>query len=137
MRDPDDLFAALEKSRFRRSFVLGANERAYLATKGRETVIAHARDFVAQRLAPAAPANDGRQTPLRGHPVFIAQHATASCCRGCLAKWHRIAAGRALTAAEQEHVVAIIVRWLDAQAASTRPARPVSTAPRQGSLEFD
>jgi hypothetical protein len=34
---------------------------------------------------------------MRGHPVFIAQHATATCCRGCLAKWHDIPAGRALT----------------------------------------
>jgi predicted Fe-S protein YdhL (DUF1289 family) len=114
VRDQDDLFAALARSRFRRSFSLGPRERSYLAEKGRETVIDHARAFVAQRLAPAAPRNDGRQTPFRGHPVFVAQHATASCCRGCLEKWHRIAAGRPLTPEEQEQVVAAISRWLDA-----------------------
>ena len=115
MRDLDDLFAALTQSGFRRRFALGADERRYLAEKGRATVLAHAREFVAQRLAPAAPRNDGKQTPFRGHPVFVAQHATAACCRGCLAKWHRIDAGRALTAQEQEHVVAAIARWLDTQ----------------------
>lgn len=131
MRDLDNLFAALAKSRFRLGFSLGLGERAYLMAKGRETVEEHARDFVAQRLAPAAPRNDGRQTPFRGHPVFVAQHATATCCRGCLAKWHHIAAGQALTAEEQAHVVAAIMRWLDARAV---PAG----APRQdAALECD
>ena len=78
----------------------------------------HARDFVGRRLAPAAPENDGRQTPWRGHPVFVAQHATATCCRSCLAKWHGIAAGRELTPEEQEHVVEAITRWLRDQQAT-------------------
>ncbi len=76
------------------------------------TVLAHAADFVAQRLAPADPRNDGKQTPFRGHPVFVAQHATATCCRGCLAKWHGIERGRMLTAEERAHIVAVIGRWL-------------------------
>lgn len=77
-----------------------------------ETILAHARDFVGQRLADAEPANDGRQTPMRNHPVFIAQHATATCCRGCLAKWHNIPKGRALSAEEIDYVVAVIERWI-------------------------
>ena len=72
----------------------------------------HARDFVERRLAPAHPPNDGKQTPMRGHPVFIAQHATATCCRSCLAKWHGIAAGRELGAQDKAHVIAVIERWL-------------------------
>ena len=116
MRDLDDLFAALGRSAFRQRFRLGPRERAYLETKGMSTVRAHAADFVAQRLAPAQPRNDGKQTPFRGHPVFVAQHATATCCRGCLAKWHGIDRGRALTAAEQAHAVATIARWLREQA---------------------
>lgn len=112
MRDQDELFAALATSAFRRRFHLGARERDYLRAKGLPTVIEHARDFVGRRLAPAAPANDGKQTPFRGHPVFVAQHATATCCRGCLAKWHRIEQGRALTPSEQADVVATIERWL-------------------------
>jgi hypothetical protein len=118
VRDLDELFDALARSPFRRRFALGPKERAYLAAKGRAAVLEHAATFVAQRLAPAAPANDGKQTPFRGHPVFIAQHATATCCRGCLAKWHGIARGRELTAHEQAHVVATIARWLDTQAPS-------------------
>ena len=122
MRDLDELFDALGRSAFRRRFALGPKERQYLAAKGRSTVLDHAREFIAQRLAPAAPARDGKQTPMRGHPVFVAQHATATCCRGCLAKWHGIAAGRALSADEQAHAVAAIARWLDSQAADPRPA---------------
>ena len=115
MRDLDALFTALARSRFRSRFSLGTKERQYLASKGDMAVLDHAREFIAQRLAPAAPRNDGKQTPLRGHPVFVAQHATATCCRRCLAKWHVIESGRPLTVAEQEHVVAAIARWLKAQ----------------------
>ena len=79
------------------------------------TIVDHARDFIGRRLAPALPANDGKQTPFKGHPVFVAQHATATCCRTCLEKWHRIPQGRELTAAEQDHVVRAIAMWLENQ----------------------
>ena len=113
MRDPDDLFGALGRSAFRRKFHLGAAEQSYLREKGLTRVLEHARDFIARRLAPAEPPNDGRQTPWRGHPVFTAQHATATCCRTCLRKWHGISKGRALGPEEQAHVLAVIERWLN------------------------
>lgn len=111
-RDFDELFAALSRSPFRRRFRLGVREREYLESKGIDTVLVHAADFIAQRLAPADPRNDGKQTPFRGHPVFVAQHATATCCRGCLAKWHHIEKGRALTAEQQAYAVGVIEHWL-------------------------
>lgn len=112
MRDLDDLFHALARASFRAKFRLDPADAEYLRAKGLPTVVRHAQDFVARRLAPAEPKNDGKQTPWRGHPVFVAQHATATCCRSCLAKWHGIPAGRALTVEEQAHVVAAIARWL-------------------------
>ena len=111
----DDVFDRLARSDFRSRFQLGPKERDYLAAKGFGTIRDHARDFIDRRLAPAAPPNDGRQTPWRGHPVFVAQHATATCCRGCLAKWHGIAKGGELTEAEREHAVDAIERWLRLQ----------------------
>ena len=81
MRDMDDLFAALGRSKFRSRFRLSGKESAYLKQKGLDTILQHGRDFVTERLADAYPANDGRQTPMRNHPVFIAQHATGTCCR--------------------------------------------------------
>ncbi len=112
MRTRDDLFLALSRSTFRSRFKLGPKERAYLSQKGLETVLRHADDFIAQKLGRAAPKNDGKQTPMRGHPVFIAQHATATCCRGCLEKWHRIEQGRALSDAERIYVRTVIEAWL-------------------------
>jgi len=112
MRSIDDIFAGLARSAFRRRFHLRGPDREYIGRKTMPVVLAHAQDFVDKRLAPAAPANDGKQTPMRGHPVFVAQHATATCCRGCLAKWHGIAAGHELTAAERQHVLRVIERWL-------------------------
>jgi hypothetical protein len=112
MRDADDLFAALARSPFRRKLQLRGKELDYLRGKGLSTVLNHAADLIANRLAPAEPENDGKQTPFRNHPVFVSQHATATCCRGCLEKWHHIPRGRALTAEEQRYVVNVIERWL-------------------------
>jgi hypothetical protein len=115
VRDIDAIFARLAASPFRRRFRLGAQDLGYLQRKGIAVVLEHARDFVEKRLAAAEPKNDGKQTPFRGHPVFVAQHATATCCRGCLAKWHGIPSGRPLEADEMAHIVAVLERWLLAQ----------------------
>jgi predicted Fe-S protein YdhL (DUF1289 family) len=112
VRSLDEVFPALERSAFRRRFALGPRERDYLRSRGIDEVLRQAEEIVARRLAPAAPPNDGKQTPYRGHPVFVAQHATATCCRGCLEKWHGIPRGAALTDEEQAHVVATLERWL-------------------------
>ena len=111
----DELFIALGRSPFRRRFRLRGKELDYLRARGLPTVVSHAADFIEQRLAPASPPNDGKQTPMRHHPAFVAQHATATCCRGCLQKWHGIPKGRPLDQAEQQYVVAVIKRWLESQ----------------------
>jgi predicted Fe-S protein YdhL (DUF1289 family) len=118
----DEVLAALAKSAFRSRFQLRGKELEYLRRKGLPVVLEHAADFVEKRLAPAAPVNDGKQTPMRHHPVFIAQHATATCCRGCLQKWHEIPKGRQLDAAEQQYVIAVIGRWLESQGAKAARA---------------
>jgi predicted Fe-S protein YdhL (DUF1289 family) len=115
VRDLDDLFAALSRSDFRRRFRLRGPDLAYLRSRGIDAVMEHAAGFIATRLAVADPANDGKQTPMRNHPAFVAQHATATCCRGCLQKWHRIPRGRALTEEETRHVLALMERWLRGQ----------------------
>ncbi len=118
MRNLDDLFTALAKSAFRRRFHLQDKDLDYLRGKGMAVVLAHAEDFIAKRLAPATIPNDGKQTPFRGHPVFVAQHATACCCRGCLEKWHRIPHGRELTLEERAYVVTVLERWLRTEMAN-------------------
>ncbi len=112
MRNPNELFAALANSKFRSRFRLGAKETAYLNEKTLAVILEHGRRFIVERLADADPKNDGKQTPMRGHPIFIAQHATATCCRGCLAKWHHIPQGQALTPREIDYIVNVLQRWL-------------------------
>src|SRR4051794_24022988 len=115
MIDADALFERLARSPFRRKFVLRDRELAYLQTWGLPHVMKQARELIASRLAPAEPRNDGRQTPWRNHPVFVAQHATATCCRGCLEKTHGIEKGHAMTAEERGHVLEVLERWLKSQ----------------------
>ncbi|WP_437616419.1 DUF4186 domain-containing protein [Erwinia sp. V71] len=107
------LFSRLARSPFRQRFHLTLKDRDYCFNKGKTLIASHAADFIAQRLAPAHPPNDGKQTPMRGHPVFIAQHATATCCRGCLEKWHHIEAGQPLNAQQQRYVVEVLLYWLE------------------------
>ena len=111
----DDLFQRLAKSKFRSKFHLKDKEKSYILEKGLDTIESHARDFISKRIAPAQIPNDGKQTPMRGHPVFIAQHATATCCRGCIEKWHKIPKGVQLNSAQQEYLVNVIMEWIKRQ----------------------
>ena len=106
---------SLSKSKFRSSFKLKPKDIEYVREKGLDKIKEHAYDFIKKRLAPAYPINDGKQTPMKGHPVFIGQHATGTCCRTCLYKWHHIPKGRTLTKHEQEYVVNLIMTWIKKQ----------------------
>lgn len=102
----------LQKSRFRSSFKLKEKEKLYVKEKGLETIKEHAYDFINKRLAPSFILNDGKQTPMKGHPVFIAQHATATCCRNCLYKWYKIPKNRQLNDKEIDYIVSVIMEWI-------------------------
>ena len=107
--------ASLARSKFRSKFKLSPKDKEYIAGKGLETIKDHAYQFVNARVASDFPKNDGKQTPMRGYPVFIAQHATATCCRKCIRKWHGIEKGRALDKVEVDFFVALIMRWIERQ----------------------
>ena len=108
----NNILEKLAKSKFRSSFHLSNKDIKYINDKGIDVIRKHAEDFIKTRLAPAYIPNDGKQTPMKNHPVFIAQHATATCCRGCLYKWHHIKQNKELTENEQEYIVNIIMLWI-------------------------
>ncbi len=114
-KDMTTLFHRLSQSKFRSSFYLNKKDRDIISDKGLATIREHAQQIIAKRLAPAIIPNDGRQTPMRHgtSPVFIAQHATGCCCRGCLEKWHHIPKGKALTDNEQNYIVDVIMQWIE------------------------
>ena len=122
--------ARFARSPFRSRFRLGDVESRQLLQVGWEGARHQAETLIRRRLAPAFPEHDGRQTPMRGHFVFVAQHATACCCRGCLAKWHGIPAGRPLSEAEIGYVTALLLCWLRDKAADLPvPEREPGTLP--------
>jgi hypothetical protein len=118
VKDVQEVLSDLRQSTFRSRIHLQQKELEYLHQKGLSEILEHAADFIEKRLAPALPANDGKQTPWHNHPVFVAQHATATCCRGCLQKWHQIPKGRALTEEEQQYIVEVISTWLSQEEAA-------------------
>jgi hypothetical protein len=127
MPDPasiDSTLCDLARQPFRARFHLRGRDAATVELRGMEVVRRHAGELLAKRLAPAAPAKDGKQTPYRGHPVFVAQHATATCCRSCLERWHGIPKGRALTDGEQAYAVDVICRWIETDLAASGRRAP-------------
>ena len=125
----DALFARLAASPFRSRFRLSPADRAYVRGKGVDAIRRHAEDFVLARLAPASPRNDGKQTPMRGHPVFVAQHATACCCRGCLRKWHGIPEGAELDDSQRRYVTGVLMAWMARQMADAPADDLIASAP--------
>ncbi len=115
----DKSFARLARSKFRSRFHLSDDDRRYIGEKGLETIRRHAEDFVRTRLAPANPPNDGRQTPMRGHPIFKAQHACACCCRSCMEKWWRVPRGTEIPPERQIGIVAFLMAWIEREFAKT------------------
>lgn len=103
----------LSKSKFRSSFHLKDKDILYIEDKGIDKIREHAYDFVTKRLADTSNVTDGKQTPMKGHPVFIAQHATGTCCRSCLEKWHHISKNKNMTDDDIKYVVDIIMSWIE------------------------
>jgi hypothetical protein len=112
------LFIRLGKSSFRTSFSLKKKDFDYIQQKSLPAICSHAYDFLHTRLEPAFPKKDGKQTPTKGHPVFLAAHATATCCRGCLEKWHHIPKGKELSAAQCSYIVQVQMAWIKKQCAN-------------------
>ena len=115
MASIDEALEKLSRSKFRSSFKLSKKDIEYINEKGMDTVHSHACDFVAKKLAPAFPENDGKQTATSGHPVFKAMHACACCCRGCLNKWYNVPIGNELSKEQQEKIVNLLVAWIEKQ----------------------
>jgi len=113
IEDIDRLLESLNKTKFRGSFHLNSKMKLYVKDKGIDKIRSDAYDLIEKRIAIANPKNDGKQTPMRQvHPVFIAQHATGCCCRGCLERIHHIEKGRELTKEEISYIVEVITRWI-------------------------
>ena len=124
----------LGESQFRAKFVLSEADRSYARDKGRHVIDRHAHGMLRARVGEAQPSNDGRQTPWRGHPVFTAQHATATCCRGCIEKWHGIAKGRPLTDAEVNRLADLVIAWIDRDL-TNHPARDAVAGARSAQAD--
>lgn len=111
MIDCEKALVRLSKSKFRSRFHLSSRDLDYVADKGLDVIERHAFDFLNSRIRVKVK-NDGKQTPMRGHPVFIAQHATATCCRNCIEKWYGFPTTKDLTDEEINDLVSVIMAWI-------------------------
>jgi len=112
-KDINQVLEKLKKSKFRSSFHLRKYMITYIDEKGMDVIRKHAIDFINQKLATYNPKTDGKQTPMKNHPVFIAMHGSACCCRGCLEKWHHIPKERDLTSDEKTYIENLLMAWIE------------------------
>lgn len=110
--DIEEILSRLSKSKFRSSFKLKTKDIEYINKKGMDVIRSHAYDFLNKNIRIKI-AKDGKQTPMHGHPVFIAEHATATCCRGCIEKWYKIPQNKELTDEDIDYLVNIIMKWIE------------------------
>ena len=103
----------LSKSKFRSSFHLRKYMKKYIDDKGLDLIKEHTIYFIDQKLSEATPKNDGKQTPMKNHPTFIAMHACGTCCRTCLEKWHNIKKGKVLTKNEKNYILLLLMTWIE------------------------
>ena len=113
MEDINKVLFKLSKSKFRSSFKLRKYMIDYINEKGMDIVKSHTVDFIKEKLQPLNPKNDGKQTPMKGHPTFIAMHACGCCCRSCLEKWHHIEKERELTKDECNYIYKLLITWIE------------------------
>jgi len=111
----DEALDKLKASKFRTGFALKEKDKVYIRENGIDTIRRHAQDFVRERLAPAFIPNAGKQTPMHGYPVFLAQHACACCCRGCLNKWYHVPQSIELNERQQQKIVNLLMAWIERQ----------------------
>ena len=113
MNKIDLILLKLSKSKFRSSFHLNNKMKEYVSLKGIDKIIKDAYEIINSRIKPENPKNDGKQTPMKQvHPVFIAQHACACCCRSCIEKWHKIDKNKELTDDEVDELVTLLIEWI-------------------------
>ena len=120
----DAKLETLARQPFRAKFHLRGRDAATVELRGMEVIRQHAADLLTKKIAAAEPHKDGKQTPYRGHPVFVAQHATATCCRSCLQRWHGIEKGRELTGDELAYAVDVVARWIESDMAASGRRAP-------------
>ena len=102
MRDPDELFVALARSKFRSRFRLGVKETSYLNEKTLAVVLEHG----------SASSSSGRLMPNRG--TTVGRHR----CGGILSSspsMPRLPEGQPLTPEQIDYIIAVLARWLEKQ----------------------
>jgi len=89
---------------------------------------AKVRPYLEKKIGRAQIWRDGTQTPKEGSAIHFGQHATATCCRKCMAYWHGIDRDRELTLAELDYAAGLVCAYLDARAADLFAEDPAPDA---------
>jgi hypothetical protein len=114
MKTHNIVLEKLQRSPFCESSKLTENDLNYIKDKCMPNIVRHTKELLySQIYVPSS--NDGRQTPWKGHLVFTTQHATATCCRKCIHKWHGIRKSKIMDEHGLTFCSGLILGWIQTQ----------------------
>ncbi len=124
LADVKNTFAAMKTEWIRHQYWHRPIDRlavAYAFKLGRKRLKERLRKLIWDRVghAPASELyRDGYQTswgttPAGPNILYFAQHATASCCRSCVAEWHGISKDRSLRESELDYLTALAMLYIE------------------------
>lgn len=122
LEDVNYTFEALRYEFIRHHFWhIALTERAvnYAKRKGRALLRVAAEKQIRTLVGSEKHPREGIQTPRenseKANAIHFAQHATASCCRRCIAEWHGIPESRALSEGEIVYLTELAMLYVNAR----------------------
>lgn len=85
----------------------------YALKKGKIELLKTVEQRIRSSVKAPADAFDGRRTKWEGNPIHYGQHATATCCRKCIERWHDISRDVELTEKQIKYFTHLVVMFLE------------------------
>jgi len=118
-RDPNDIentFKSLKYEFIRHHYWHKEfDEKAvnYALRKGKIELINTVEKRIRASVKAPVDAFDGRRTKWEGNPIHYGQHATATCCRKCIERWHNVPRDEELTEKQVKYFTHLVIMFLE------------------------
>lgn len=107
-----DIFRRLNCSKVCCKFKLKDDQWDYLAKRGFDSILLEGRTLIVKIFSEEAKHHSCKVAPVQNHPIFTALHATGTCCRSSLEKWHKIPKNKELREKDIFYILLVVKEWI-------------------------
>ncbi|WP_372655987.1 DUF4186 family protein [Halobacteriovorax sp.] len=126
-----DIFRRLGCSKVCCKFKLKDEQWEYLAKRGFDTILLEGRSLIVKIFNEDSLSHSCKVAPVQTHPIYIALHATGTCCRSSLEKWHKIPKSKELKEKDIFYILLVVKEWIIRQ---EKPSHLIKSEKSQLSL---